>query len=339
MQSLYTHALLGEVLNKLTDYGDLIICSAVCRAWRSTSELLHPRCLVIPGGQHMMTSTVPVLEWLQRKQHRDRLDRLESLTLELHAGTGPPVGADELARFGQSIIVLAGFWQLQRCCLDGNLDLAVAGCILPVTLQHLTLLPQADRMPTVLHLSMFERFTSLQSLVIDMCDQNDWLYGLAKSQKHFALDAVLPSLTHLYLGMWPLRPASEFKLVNCLPFLQHVVVYAHAQEVKSLLKLPYLKYCGVVIVEQLLQPCQLIVTQDSQLMKLVIHGTLGNAVLVEVLKSGVQLLCRDSTSDEYISYVGDTKQRTIFQSCRGDRFVASGAHGICFSLCSRQFNT
>ena len=189
-------------------------------------------------------STVPVLDWLQHKQKRDKLDRLKNLCLELHEGTRQPVEADEVARFGQSVIVLAGLWNLQRCCLDGNFDLTVAGCLLPVTLQHLSLKPHSDRMPTVLNLSVFIRFTSLQSLEIDMCDHADWMYGFADSPKHFALDAVLPSLTHLYLGTWPLRPALEFNLVNCLPALQHVVACAYAQETKSFLKLPQILWTG-----------------------------------------------------------------------------------------------
>ena len=311
MQSLHTHALLGEVLSKLTDYGDLIICSAVCRAWRSTSDQLHPRCLDIPGGLHMMTSTVPVLKWLQHKQKRDRLDRLETLRLELHEGTHSEVDADELARFGQSVIVMAGFWHLQRCCLDGNFDLTVAGCILPVTLQHLSLKPQSNRMPTVLNLSVFTRLTMLQSLEIDMCDEDDWLYGFANPpQKHFAVDAVFPSLTHLFLGVWPLQPALEISLADCLPALQHVVACAYVQEARSFLQLPYLKYCGLVSVEgRIWQRCQLTVNKDSQLVKLVIHGALGTASLLEVHKSGVQLLCRDASAHEYISCAGDCEYK------------------------------
>ena len=257
-----------------------------------------------------MNSTVPMLEWLQHKQKRNKLDRLESLRLELRGGTRAPVEADEVGRFGQSVIVMAGLWNLQRCCLDGNFDLIVAAFILPVTLQHLSLIPLSDRMPTILHLSMFERFTSLHSLVIDVCEEDDWMYGGANPQKHIALDTVLPSLTHLYLAMWPLVPALEFSLANCLPALQHVVACAYAQEAMSLLKLPYLKYCGLVSVDgHSWQPCQLTVNKDSQLIKLVINGTLGTGVLVEVHKSGVQLLCRDASAHEYISCAGDCEYK------------------------------
>ena len=310
MQFLYTHALLGEVLSKLTSYGDLIICSAVCRTWRSTCDQLQPKCLEIPGGKYVMTNTVPVLEWLQRMQKRDRLDRLDSLRLELRYGTRPPGGVDEVARFGQSVIVMAGFWHLRHCWLEGDFDITLAGRILPVTLQELALIADSDRMPSVLHLSTFERFTMLQSLEIDMCGEDDWMYGFADSSKHFALDAVLPSLIQLYLGVWPLRLALGFNLVDCLPALQHVVACAYAQEARSFLQLPHLKYCGLVSVAGFgWQACQLTVNNYSQLMKVVIHGTLGDNVQVEVHKSGVQLLCRDASAHEYISYVGDCEYK------------------------------
>lgn len=259
-----------------------------------------------------MTSTVPVLEWLQYKQKRDQFSSLKSLSVDLDLGTQIVDDVDEVARFGQSVIVMANFWHLQRCCLDGAFDMTVAALMLPVSLQHLRLFPLTERMPTTLQLSIFERFTSLQSLLIDVCDIDDWLSEEARPHgKQFILNAVLPSLTHLYLGVWPLKLVAGCSVTNCLSSLQHLVAYIKVQEANLFLDMPCLRYLGLVFEKQASaqESCQLVVKKESQLIILAICGSLGDILPIEVRKAGVQLLCRDAIVG--FRYAGDCMYKAM----------------------------
>lgn len=205
---------------------------------------------------------------------------------------------------------MAGFWHLQRCCLHGAFDMPVAALMLPVSLQHLQLYPLKERMPATLQLSIFERFTSLQSLRIDVCDLEDWLSEDTRPRgKHFILDAVFLSLTHLYLGAWQLWLVAYYSVASCLCCLQHLVAYIQVQAANLFLDLPCLRYLGLVIEEHSDQSCQLVVQKKSQLMILALYATVRDALHIEVRKAEVQLICRDAVVG--FRYAGDCMYKAL----------------------------
>lgn len=318
MDCLYTRDLLNEVFSRLTDYGDLIVCSSVCKAWRNTIEHVSPACLIIPGGRYQMTSTWPAMQWLQCKHKQDHFSKLRSLKIELWSAFEGVCETDEVSHFGQSVMLLAGLWQLQHCHLRGAIDVAIAAHILPSCLKTLYLRPDRSHMPRALELSIFQRFAALQSLVLDICNEQFWRsLPQPSSEAVYKLDVGFPSLTHLYLGVWRLQFPQHCSLTACLPNVCHLVAHVDIVDAAKLLALTSINYLGLVFsntdfLHARAHAHVLTVPKHSQLMKLETYEPETCMISVDVQKPGLELRCSKIYGiNASIHHVGSDKYKSV----------------------------
>ena len=70
-----------------------------------------------------------------------------------------------------SVLIIAGLWNLQQCCIDGDSDAEVVAKLLPSSLLHTHLHLYDSNLPESLELFMCaHKFAKLQSLVVQPVD-------------------------------------------------------------------------------------------------------------------------------------------------------------------------
>ena len=237
MEAICSQGLLNEVLDHLTDVGDIITCSAVSKAWRIAVQGIQPRSLVVPGLRYFVDCGDGMLQWLQSLHSQGKSRNLRRFTIEAYPGSDEDDGHSE--RFGQCAVMMTDFWQLQYCSLEGEFDMMTAMRLLPVSLQHLSLGLCEPFVYWPVLLSTFSRFAIMQFLAIDVFARH------GTDEKHFELDTVLPMVTHLHLRHGTLVKTTHHSTTTCLPNLQHLVAHVCLQHANDYLSLLTLLYIGL----------------------------------------------------------------------------------------------
>ena len=220
MEGLYAQGVLSQILSHLSNYKDIVVCAAVSTAWRDAARDYQLSSLHIPGADCVTDSVDTTLPWIQSLHSKGKFAQLRCLTVvcddQRYHSCGRPTAMHSLV---QCVIMMTGFWQLQYCCLEGEIHIAETACLLPPSLQHLRLRPEECFLRKELFLSAFSRLTVLKTLAVHLPTN---MPDPDTDTGSFVLDTVFPVLTHLYL--LPLCLASDV-IKERLPRLQHLVAY------------------------------------------------------------------------------------------------------------------
>ena len=200
IRHLESQGLLLNVLNQLSGLVDLAVCSAVSRGWRELAKDAQPVALEISEdkcGELDAFAAASVMQWLQTKQRSGRLQNVRDFRMD-DDGLFTAEYSEQMrqqAAFFDAALMASGFWNLHTCYLHGPIHLETAAALLPPTLRKLDII--LHETPDISYLSMFERFTQLQSLLLNHTEgeMNPDLPDVA-----LVLDGSIPSLKSCHIA-------------------------------------------------------------------------------------------------------------------------------------------
>ena len=161
---------LPTVLSCLESFQDLVRCSAVSKAWKEASQRVQPVSLELqvdhwtsPSSANKVGLLESILQSLQLQQRKGRFCTLRHLHLSMYWPGAAPSGTMQL--FMQSILTLAGSWELYSCYITGICSLYETTALLPSCLQHIALNSSIGDAECVRHvLDKMKRFPKLHTL-------------------------------------------------------------------------------------------------------------------------------------------------------------------------------
>lgn len=193
--------------------------------------------------------------------------------------------------------MLAGFWNLSSCSVDGPFCLEAALGLLPTSLLKLELWPDAG--PRVIRLSTFKRFSQLQTLKLAV--------GLGDGEEDEAetpsyqllLDTALSCLRHVVIHDDLLcELAQAVTIETCFSHLRSLQMHVRPDQkgrnlVEGVLALRKLQVLTLNILRESGPPWDLIVPKSSSIQHLVLKANQApsGTMTVQLQKPDIQFSC------------------------------------------------
>ena len=163
VRHLEAQGVMLNVFNQLQGVDELVVCSSVSKTWNSLIREARPISLMIGGLELDAKGAACVLRWLQAKQRAGHLQNLREFLLFSESLFREEYESIRLqSAFFEAAVMCTGFWNLERCVLEGPFCMEQAVALLPAALKLLDLRPTVA--PAHIDLSAFERFSRLQLL-------------------------------------------------------------------------------------------------------------------------------------------------------------------------------
>ena len=174
----------------------------------------------------------------------------------------------------------------------------------------------ALRLPEVIDLASFRKFTALQTLVIHSLDAAP----VYQPGNCFFLSTTLANLTSIILSNWPLLLKDGCSIATCLPSLLHASVFVHVDLVNAFTSIDQFKALYLVLMDSP-PPCSssmiIEVEKSSQLRKLVlcdpIHRYVNTVIELYVKKPGLQVCCHNLNLREIAVAPSDVYKSSAFE--------------------------
>lgn len=178
VRHLEAQGVMLNVFNQLQGLNELVVCSSVSKTWNLLIREARPISLMIGGLMLDAEGAACVLRWLQAKQRAGHLQNVRDFWLFSESLFREEYESIRLqSAFFEAAIMCTGFWNLERCILEGPFCMEQAVALLPAALKLLDLRPIVP--PAHMNLSAFERFSRLQLLELGGNESDgppSWIY-------------------------------------------------------------------------------------------------------------------------------------------------------------------
>ena len=284
--------LVSLVFNQLVTADDLLRCAAVSKTWAAAAikcQLQTLRFNHRTQADTEVNTACHKLRLLQTWHREGRLQSLRKLCVDVD-----PKSANTSLLF-QGLFVLAGFWNLSSCSVDGPFCLEAALGLLPTSLLKLDLWPGAG--PKVIRLSTFKRFSRLQTLKLAV--------GLGDGEEDEAetpsyqllLDTALSCLRHVVIHDGLLcELAQAVTIETCFSHVRSLQIHVRPDQkgrnlVEGVLALQKLQFLALNILTESSPPWDLIVPKSSSIQYLVLTAEQAPTMTVQLQKPDIQFCC------------------------------------------------